>query len=50
MGENSVVDTAADEYGDDKIISLGFWGCRFELQKVILITISLENLMRDPTW
>lgn len=24
MRENSVVDTAADEYGDDKIISLGF--------------------------
>lgn len=24
MWENSVVDTAADEYGDDKIISLGF--------------------------
>lgn len=23
-GENSVVDTAVDEYGDDKIISLGF--------------------------
>lgn len=24
MGENGVVDTATDEYGDDKIISLGF--------------------------
>lgn len=24
VGENGVVDTAVDEYGDDKIISLGF--------------------------
>lgn len=24
MGENSVVDSAADEYGDDEIISPGF--------------------------
>lgn len=30
MGENSVVDTAVDEYGDDKIISRVL-DCGFEL-------------------
>lgn len=45
MRENSAVDTALDEYGDDKNDLSGVQDCRFELQKVILITILLFN---DP--